>query len=66
MFYYIKVGFKGVKIILACFRDGQIHTVKINSFTDCERSIGYCIVLNFEPSGKKFKTCNNQFVVITL
>ena len=21
-FYYIKVGFKGVKIILACFRDG--------------------------------------------
>ena len=23
-FYYIKVGFKGVKIIKACFRDGFI------------------------------------------
>ena len=22
-FYYIKVGFKGVKIILVCFRDGM-------------------------------------------
>ena len=23
-FYYIKVGFKGVKIIQVCFRDGSI------------------------------------------
>ena len=23
-FYYIKVGFKGVKIIKACFRDGTL------------------------------------------
>ena len=23
-FYYIKVGFKGVKIILACFHDGRL------------------------------------------
>ena len=28
-------------------------------------SIGYCIVLNFEPSGEKFKTYNNRFVAIT-
>ena len=28
--------------------------------------VGYCIVLNFELSGEKFKTCNNQFVAITL
>ena len=24
LFYYVKVGFKGVKIIQACFRDGLI------------------------------------------
>ena len=27
-FYYIKVGFKGVKIIQACFRDGDCQAVK--------------------------------------
>ena len=26
-FYYIKVGFKGIKIIQACFRDGLIHVM---------------------------------------
>ena len=25
-FYYIKVGFKGFKIIKACFRDGRLNT----------------------------------------
>ena len=24
-FYYIKVGFKGVKIIQVCYRDGHLH-----------------------------------------
>ena len=28
-FYYIKVGFKGVNIIQACFRDVRINTVLI-------------------------------------
>ena len=26
-FYFIIVGFKGVKIIQACFRDGQVYPV---------------------------------------
>ena len=26
-FYYIKVGFKGIKIIYACFRDGRLSSV---------------------------------------
>ena len=29
-------------------------------------SIGYCIVLNFEPLGEKFKTCNIRLVAVTL
>ena len=29
-FYYIKVGFKGVKIIWACFRDDKYHPVFIS------------------------------------
>ena len=28
-FYYIKVGFKGVKIIKACFRDGQLKSLRL-------------------------------------
>ena len=30
-FYFIKVGSKGVKIILACFRDDDINTSKFDS-----------------------------------
>ena len=29
-FYYIKVGFKGVKIIKQCFRDGTINVSEVN------------------------------------
>ena len=29
-FYYIKVGFKGVRIILACFRDAENHKVTLH------------------------------------
>ena len=28
-FYYIKVGFKGVKIIQACFRDVKLETLSM-------------------------------------
>ena len=31
-FYYMKVRFKGVKIILACFRDENTETEKQNGF----------------------------------
>ena len=31
-FYYIKVGFKGVKIISACFRDGVDSTTTVDPF----------------------------------
>ena len=33
-FYYIKVGFKGVKIILACFRDGFPHTLRKQAYSN--------------------------------
>ena len=29
-FYYIKVGFKGVKIILVCFRDGKLGSLAVH------------------------------------
>ena len=32
-FYYIKVGFKGVKIILACFRDGMRRLILVFHFS---------------------------------
>ena len=31
-FYYIKVGFKGVKVIEACFRDGLLNKVRNFAF----------------------------------
>ena len=41
-FQYIKVGFKGVKIIQGCFRDGYLLRKKTicNSETASDRSIG--------------------------
>ena len=34
-FYYIKVGFKGVKIISACFHDADHMSQNTNSGQDC-------------------------------
>ena len=46
-FYYIKVGFKGVNSIYACFRDG----LKISA------SLG---VLNIKPSSEKGSTLKGK------
>ena len=37
-FYYIKVGFKGVKIISACFRDGS-HEETLHSSEDSDQTV---------------------------
>ena len=34
-FYFIEVGFKGVKIILACFRDVKFYRLSGATFYDC-------------------------------
>ena len=42
-FYYIKVGFKGVKIILACFRDVSTYVVSLWHIAPSQ----FAIVLGF-------------------
>ena len=37
-FYYIKVGFQGVKIILACFRDERFKL--LSTISSVDRSCG--------------------------
>ena len=52
-FYYIKVGFKGVKIILVCFRDElmTIYNIFFFFFQDTSRKRTYT---NLNPSNPNF------------
>ena len=60
-FYYIKVGFKAVKIILACFRDANV--IAQLCFCDFNKMLK-CAKIYFEPmNGDKTKVTAEEYYI---